>query len=63
MPLEKYRYYRLDGAGHLHETQWFHAESDEAAIARIEQKHQDSKCEIWHGKLLVASITPRQRSA
>lgn len=59
MPSENYRYYCLDGAGHLHEAEWFYAESDADAIAQIVAGHSDATCEIWHGKRLVASLTPR----
>ena len=63
MPSENYHYYRLDGTGRLHEPAKFAADSDEDAIAQIETKHPDSKCEIWQGKRLVASIQPQRRSA
>jgi hypothetical protein len=46
MPSENYRYYCLDGAGRLHSAEWFHAESDEDAVAQIEAKHADATCEI-----------------
>jgi hypothetical protein len=55
---ETYRYYHLDGAGHLHDAEWFEAENDEDAIAQISSKHPDSKCEIWRGTRLVASLSP-----
>ena len=58
MPLESYRYYCLDAAGSLHNAKWFKAESDEAAIAFVQQKHPDGQCEIWSGRRLVASIRP-----
>lgn len=63
MPSENYRYYCLDSTGRLHEAAWFIAESDEDAMAQIEAKHPDSKCEIWQGKRLVASISPKRRFA
>lgn len=59
MPSENYRYYRLDGVGHLHEAEWFRAESDEAAIAQIEERHPDAICEIWRDRRLVASLPKR----
>lgn len=58
MPSETYRYYCLDGFGHLHSGDWFHAESDADAIAQIEAKHPDGLCEIWQGKRLVAKLSP-----
>ena len=63
MSSENYRYYRLDGVGHLHDAEWFHAEDDEGAVAQIATKHPDSKCEIWQDKRLVAAISPRRLSA
>lgn len=58
MSLEPYRYYCLDGTGRLHNAEWFGATSDEDAIAQIEGKHPDATCEIWHGKRLVAKLSP-----
>lgn len=58
MHSEHYRYYRLDGAGHLHEAEWFDAESDENAAAKIEAKYPDARREIWQGTRLVATLTP-----
>lgn len=63
MPSEDYRYYRLDGVGHLEGAEWFSAESDEAAIAHVSAKHPDSKCEIWQGRRLVAGIAPPRLQA
>jgi hypothetical protein len=63
MPPESYRYYSLDGVGHLSGAEWFDAENDEHAIAQIEAKLPDARCEIWQGRRLVASIAPKQQSA
>lgn len=63
MPSENYRYYRLDGVGHLQGAEWFHAESDDDATAQISAKHPGSKCEIWEGNRLVASISPTRLQA
>ncbi len=60
MPSENYRYYCLDGAGHLHDAAWFYAESDEVAIRKIEAKHPDARCEIWRGTRLVAKLAPQR---
>lgn len=59
MPSENYRYYRLDGVGHLHGAEWFYAESDDAAVALIEERHPDTKCEIWQARRIVASLPKR----
>ena len=63
MPSENYRYYCLDGMGHLHEAEWFYAATDEDAVAVIQAKHPDSKCEIWQDNRLVASVSPVRRQA
>ena len=41
MSSENYRYYCLDGAGHLHSAEWFVADNDEQAVALIEAEHLD----------------------
>ena len=63
MPSEHYRYYRLDGVGHLHSAEWFEAEHDDDAIAQIKAKHPDDKCEIWKGPRLIASLAPTRLQA
>ena len=63
MSQENYRYYCLDGAGHLHEAAWFAAEDDSDAIAQIEAEHPDATCEIWQGRRLVAKLSPRRLQA
>jgi hypothetical protein len=56
MPSGNYRYYCLDGSGQLHGAEWFHAESDMDAIAQVEARHPDAKCEIWQDYRLVAKL-------
>ena len=63
MPSENYRYYCLDSTGRPHNAAWFYAETDEDAIKHIEAKHPDSKCEIWLGKRLVATLSPKAQYA
>ena len=58
MPSQAYRYYCLDGTGRLHDAEWFAADSDEQAVEHVRSKHPDSKCEIWKGGRLVASVSP-----
>jgi hypothetical protein len=60
---QPYRYYCLDGKGHLHSAEWFDAESDEDAIVLVAALHPDGKCEIWQGARLVASISPQRLQA
>ena len=54
-----YRFYRPDGAGHLHQTDWFEADSDEEAIATVARLHPEGLCEVWKGNQLIGS-TRRQ---
>ena len=63
MPSENYRYYCLDAAGKLHDAAWFEAKSDDDAIEFVRTEHPNSKCEIWQGKRLVASLEPARRQA
>lgn len=56
MSSEDYRYYCLDGTGHLHPTEWISAASDKDAVAQVQAKHPDGKCEIWQGQRLVAQL-------
>ena len=69
MPSENYRYYCLNGAGHLESAKLFHAENDEDAVAQIAAKHPNDKCEIWQDQRLVAQLgflvleNPRQDHA
>ena len=58
-----YRYYCLDRYGMLHAAEWFHAKSDEEAVALIEARHPVGTCEIWEGKRLVAKVSPKSISA
>lgn len=54
-----YRVYCIDGAGYLRDPKWFDALCDDDVIAQIRVRcRNDSKCEIWQGKRLVASISP-----
>lgn len=63
MSSQTYRYYCLDGVGHLHLAEWFEAENDENAVAIIERMHPDGRCEIWQDRRLVAKVTPKRRNA
>ena len=63
MPSEHYRYYRLDGIGHLRSGEWLEAASDEDAVGQIVARHTKAMWEIWQGERLVARQTPRRLSA
>lgn len=56
MSSENYRYVCHDAKGQLHVARWFKASSDEDAAAQIASKHPDSRCEIWQGNRLVATL-------
>ena len=60
---QTYRYYCLDGAGRLHDAAWFEAENDDDAVAQVEMKHPDGKCEIWQGQRLIAKTEPKRLQA
>jgi hypothetical protein len=53
MASQTYRYYCLDGKGHLHLPEWFEAESDEKAIALVAEMYPNGRCEVWQGSRLV----------
>jgi hypothetical protein len=63
VPAENYRFYCLDSTGHLHNAEWFYAENDEDAVAKVEAQHADATCEIWQDKRLVAKLSPKRLSA
>ena len=63
MSRETYRYYCLDGVGHLHSAEWFEAANDEDAVAQVEAMHPNSLCEIWRGDRLVARVSPKRLQA
>jgi len=59
MPI--YRFYCLDGAGKLHDAEWFDADSDEQAVATIRARHPNDKSEVWKGSRLIGSTAPNQQ--
>ena len=63
MSTENYRYYCLDSSGRLFGAEWLHAETDDEAIAQIQEKHPDGTCEVWEGKRRVANLSPRRLEA
>lgn len=63
MQPDSYRLYRLDGAGLIHDAEWFDALDDTDAVALVASKHPDAMCEIWNNKRLVASLQARRYSA
>lgn len=60
MPSQSYRFYCVDGVGHLHLAEWFEAENDESAKAIIKRMYQDGRYEIWQEQRLVAKLSPKR---
>ena len=63
MPSEIYRYYRLNGAGHLDFAEWFEEASDEDATVQIATKYPYEMSDIWLGTRLVSRLTPSHFNA
>lgn len=63
MAPETYRYYRLNGTGHLAYAEWFEAASDKEAIEQVEAKYPSERSEVWLGTRLVARLTPKHFDA
>lgn len=54
-PISDYRFYCLSGDGHIGFAEWIEAASDHEAIDKARDLRPDAdKCEVWHGKRLVA---------
>ena len=56
-----YRYYCLDGAGQIHNAEWFDADDDSHAVALIQDLHPDSHCEVWKGNHMVGATSPQDQ--
>ena len=54
--MKSYRVYCSDAAHKVLTADWLQAASDEDAIAKAEAQGFGTKCEIWHGKRLVAQL-------
>ena len=63
MSKSTYRFYRLDGVGHLQGAEWFASESDEIAVELIRVRHPEARIEIWQRERLVAKISPARLRA
>ena len=61
--IKSYRVYCYDGAHQVVTADWIEAASDEEAIAKAHAAGFGSKCEIWDGKRLVASLQAECRMA
>lgn len=58
-----YRVVCFDGARNQVSADWLTANSDEHAIAETQASSFGSKCELWHGRRLVAQIEAERRLA
>lgn len=56
-----YRFYCLDGAGHISHAEWFDADDDAGAVAKIRRLHPDKNCEVWRGATMIGAIHARSR--
>jgi hypothetical protein len=62
-PQIPYRVYCYDAAHKVVTADWLDADSDEEAIEKARAAGFGSKCEIWHGKRLVAQLEEERRTA
>ena len=62
-PNKIYRLYSFDLARSAVSADFLTAASDEDAIAQAEADGFGSKCEIWDGKRLVATLEAERRQA
>ena len=58
-PNKTYRVCRYDSTRHVVDQDWILAASDEDAIANAEAAGFGTRCEIWDGHRLVASLEAR----
>ena len=58
-----YRVYSFDFVRRRVEAEFINAASDEQAIDIVEAGEFGHKCEIWHGRRLVAQIEAERRQA
>jgi hypothetical protein len=57
-----YRFYCVDGGGHIDFADWIQASTDEEAILKARELRPDAhKCEVWLGNQLVAKINSSGR--
>jgi hypothetical protein len=51
-----YRLYCFDGGNHVWAAEWLTAADDAEAVQTARQMNLGTKCEVWEGQRLVASI-------
>ena len=61
--MKTYRVYCYDATNRVVTADSLDAASDEEAIARVEAMGFGTKCEIWEGNRLVATLEAERRQA
>jgi hypothetical protein len=61
--MPSYRLYCFDGRGRLWVDEGLRAASDEEAINAAHEMATATKCELWEGHRLVATIQPQRRKS
>jgi acyl-coenzyme A thioesterase PaaI-like protein len=60
---EIYRVYRFDPGTKVVTADFIRASTDEEAIAEARATEFGTKCEVWHGRRLVAELEGDRRQA
>ena len=58
-----YRIYCFDEANHIVTSDWLNAADDADAVAKAHERGFGSRCEIWHGRRLVAQLESERKQA
>lgn len=60
-PQKTYRVYCFDSAHRVLTADWLEAADDAEAIAKAEAAGFGSKCELWDGRRLVATLSAERQ--
>jgi hypothetical protein len=58
----QYHLYSLDERGKIRADEWFEADCDEEAIAKVRSMKQPYLCELWDERKQLARIPPHWKS-
>jgi hypothetical protein len=62
--MPSYKLYCMQSQGNLHFAEWIEAKDDAEAIAIARKLKKDAlKCEVWHGRRLVAVLDAHELAA
>ncbi len=62
--MSSYKLYCMQSLGNLHFAEWIEAPNDAEAIAMARKLKKDAlKCEVWHGRRLVAALDVHELAA